>query len=351
MSTEIIAAGCTFPSGPSLALADIAVRTQLTLIRNHPFYTDRCGMSVKASYFLQTDLPFNVNRWQILADHALQDALRHSVEYIGLPIRLWLILPPVDRPGVPQSLEAALKTTLLLRLPGCIDSTVLRGSHAEAGTALLQICETQRRDSIVTLDIVVAVDSWIAKESMAWLEEQYLLHGSHAMYNGRIRSNPYGCIPGEGAAVLILAPKNKMLGWSTIQGIAVGQEAILRDDEKPCLGVGLSKVARQAIAEANNPLISHIVTDFNGEPYRADEYGFTVSRLNDAIRDDVNRIAPVLASGDIGCASLVMHLARTAWWHKQSGATEGESTALVLASSDDSLRSAVVLRQVNRGRN
>lgn len=351
MSIEVIAAGCTFPAGPSLTLADIAVRTQLALIRNHPTYLDHHGMPAKVSYFPQHELSFDINRWQIMADQALQDALRHITAYAGLPTRLWIILPLAQKPGIPYLLESAMETSLMVRLPECKDVTVLRGSHAEAGNALVQIEEKQLKDTIFTLDIIVAVESWLAQESMAWLEERGLLHNSHHLYNTKVRRNPYGRIPGEGAAVVILARESKIKGWSILSGAAIEKERVLREDETPCLGLGLTQAAHRAISAAGLPVISHIVTDFNGEPYRADEYGFTVSRLKNSLRDNFIRSVPVLASGDIGCASLVMHIAQTAWQLKQTVAAEENNAVLILASSDDSQRCAVVMGQINQGKN
>ncbi|MGK7285192.1 hypothetical protein ACSPAB_03955 [Buttiauxella agrestis] len=213
MSPSIIAAGCVFPSGPTLALADIAIRTQLSLVHKHLFCVDRCGIPIKASFFPQSALPFDATRWQALAENALLDALPHAAAYAALPSRLWLILPPSDRPGVPSSVEDKVATTLLTRLTACLETIVLRGGHAEAGNALLQVCQKQQHDTTLTLDIVVAVDSWLASESLMWLEMQHLLHGSHTLYRGEARANPYGRIPGEGAAALILAPTNKLPAW------------------------------------------------------------------------------------------------------------------------------------------
>lgn len=351
MNTGIIAAGCTFPSGPSLALADIAIRTQLALIRNHPFWVDRCNEPVKVSCFPQQALPFDVTRWQTLADQALQDAMLHNANNIAHPTRLWLILPPLDRPGLPDSLDSALRASLSVHLPDCEDITVLRGSHAEAANAIHQACEKQQTDKNITLDIVLAVDCWLPPESMTWLEQQHLLHGSHVRYGGNTRRNPYGRIPGEGAAVIILAPEFKLPAWCRLQSIATAQEEVLQNSDKPCLAIGLSQATRMAINDAGNPIISHIVTDTNGEPYRADEYGFTVSRLHNVPGKDLQHIAPVLASGDIGCASLVMHLAQAAWWLKQNANNTEETAVLVLASSDDSQRGAAVLRPANQGKN
>lgn len=349
MSTGVIAAGCTFPAGPTLALADIAIRTNLSLVHKHPFFFDRSGKPIKASYFPQSELFYDVTRWQVLVDNALQDALQHVRAYRSLPARLWLVLPPSERNGIAGLLDAELKSSLSTSLPNVAEITVLRGSHAEAGNALLQVREKQQSDRTLTLDIVVAVDSWLAPASLVWLEEQHLLHGSHIKQNNKTHPNPYGRIPGEGAAVLILAPTDNVPVWCGLQGIATGLEDVLLNDDKPCLAQGLSQAARMAITEAGNPVITHIVTDMNGEPYRADEYGFTVSRLQNVTRENVQRIAPVLASGDIGCASLVMHLAQVAWRLMQSSAQEEDTTVLVLSSSDDAQRSAVVLKPVSQG--
>ncbi|MFU2315809.1 hypothetical protein [Rahnella sp. PCH160] len=127
---------------------------------------------------------------------------------------------------------------------------MLRGSHAEAGNALLQIRQQQRHDRALTIDIVVAVESWLSPETLIWLENQHLLHNSHAFYKGEVRRNPYGRVPGEGAAVLMLAPTKSLPCWCTVPGIAAGAERVLRDDDQPCLGLGLSSAAHEAIKQA-----------------------------------------------------------------------------------------------------
>lgn len=349
MSLGIIAAGCSFPSGPTLALADIAVRTQFSLSRKLPFATDRCGIPVKASYFPQRELAFDISRWQVLADNAMQDALLSAGDLISLPARLWLVLPPADRPGVHSALELVLTASVSAHLPDCQQVNVLRGNHAQAGKALLQIRQLQRQDSKLTLDVLVAVDSWLNPQTLSWLEEQRLLHGSHSLYKGEPRINPYGRIPGEGAAVLILAPTKSFSCWCGLPGIAAAEEPVLHDDDQPCLGLGLSTAAHEAIKQADINTISHLFTDVNGEIYRFDEYGFTLSRLGGCLSDDFQRIAPVLASGDLGCASIVTHLALAAWQIKSDHDKSNGKCTLVLSSSDDHQRCAVMLKPITQG--
>ncbi|MFO6300374.1 hypothetical protein [Rahnella selenatireducens] len=304
---------------------------------------------MKAIFFPQRELAFDITRWMVIADNAVQDALLSAGKYAALPSRLWLILPPADRPGVPATLAPALTASISTRLPECQQINVLRGGHAEAGNALLQIRQQQLDDRALTIDIVVAVDSWLPPETLIWLEEQRLLHNSHAVYKGEARTNPYGRVPGEGAAAMMLAPTKSLSCWCALPGIASGEESILRDDDRPCLGAGLSRAAHEAIKQANINSVSPVFTDVNGEVYRFDEYGFTLSRLGGVLRDDFQRVVPVLASGDLGCASLVTHLALAAWRLTSKTEISDEAGTLVLSSSDNHKRCAVVLKPMIQG--
>lgn len=340
VKTDIIAAGCAFPSGPTLALAHVALQTQLALTRNHPFAVDRCGIPVKTSLFPQPVLNFNAERWEVLANNALQDALQYAPFARILPSRLWLVLPPSQRAGVPAQLAELLTASLQEVLPGCLEVKICRGSHAEGFTAIEEaiqpIASAGHR-----IEIVLAVDSWQHPDALMWLERESLLHGSCQLSDSEARPNPYGRLPGEGAAAIILAANSDKLSWCTLEGVATGQELIPRNDERPCTGLGLTQVARQAVSQARGSRVTHLVTDMNGEPYRSDEYGFTVSRLHSALSAHFERIAPVLATGDLGCASAITHLALSAWGLKQSPATPARY--LILSSSDDERRSAIVL--------
>lgn len=340
LNTHIIAAGCTFPSGPTLALADVALRTQLALTRNHPFAVDRYGVPIKTSHFPQRELNFNAARWEVLADNALQDAMQYAPVARTLPSRLWLVLPPAHRAGVPIHLAEILTASLLAALPGCLDVKVFRGSYAEGSTAIAEaiqpIASAEHR-----IEIVLAVDSWLHPDALMRLEREYLLHGSNQSSGSEARPNPYGRVPGEGAAAIILAVNSDKLSWCSLDAVATAQEFIPRNDERPCTGQGLTQAARQALSKAKGSDITHLVTDMNGETYRSDEYGFTVSRLKNTMGAHFKRIAPVLATGDLGCASAITHLALSAWQLKQFPGAPARH--LILSSSDDERRSAIVV--------
>jgi 3-oxoacyl-[acyl-carrier-protein] synthase-1 len=155
--------------------------------------------------------------------------------------------------------------------------------------------------------------------------------------------NPYGRIPSEGAAAVVLTSGVPDSAWCVIRGAGGADEDVLYSDEGVCLGKGLIRAAQKAVSVAGNPLLESIISDVNGEPYRADELGFTLLKLSNYFTEDYTRETPTLASGDLGCSGLLTHLALVAWQMRSSVRT---GNVMVLSSSDDKRRGAVVLSAV-----
>jgi 3-oxoacyl-[acyl-carrier-protein] synthase-1 len=82
-------------------------------------------------------------------------------------------------------------------------------------------------------------------------------------------------------------------------------------------------------------------SDLNGEPYRADQFGFTGLRLSGWLKDNWKSVTPATVFGDLGSASAVAHMALAA--QVLSGAGQAQ-THLLLSASDDAWRGAMVLR-------
>ena len=339
----ILAAGCTFPAGPVIGLAEPAMHSQLRLTRRHPYVVDRAGAPVRLSMF---PVPHaGTVRWVELCAGAMWDlscqipasarpALRSGVT------ALWLVLPEASRPGVPPGLETALIEAIHPSHWAAV--RVIRGGHAAAALAIAEAAEAVRRDDAPT--VVLGVDTHHDADALAWLEAKERLHGAPIGPPGRDRPNPYGRIPGEGAAALMLGPAAKHASWSLLAGLATADEPMTVDHVGPCTGAGLTAAARAALAQAPALPIAHVIHDLNGEPYRADEYGFTALRLSAHLAPNHERHLPVLASGDLGCASLLTHTAIAAWrCHRDRPA----GAHLLLASADDTLRAAVVLHPAN----
>ena len=87
--------------------------------------------------------------------------------------------------------------------------------------------------------------------------------------------------------------------------------------------------------------MDEIFCDQNGEPYRADEYGFAAARHSDRFRDLADFVAPADCWGDVGAASGVL-LMILATYAGAKGYAKGPA-ALVLAGSDTGERGAALL--------
>lgn len=159
--------------------------------------------------------------------------------------------------------------------------------------------------------------------------------------------------------------------WASLLACASAEEAFLRGDDRPCTGQGLTQAGRLALenvsqqgaktslwnASRSTPaFVDRLSTDLNGEPYRADEFGFAWLRLAPWLREGCERVTPALSSGDLGSASALTHLALAAYGLRARSRPDAETRAfnsalnspppgahLVLASSDDRLRAAFVL--------
>ena len=138
-ATAIVGASCIFPSGPSLPLANAALRVQMALPRRHPTWVDRCGFPAKAIFFSEPAFGFDERRWCALAELALADlagSLDASGVPRGAPMPLWLVLPREARGGVPPGLVEALLATAQCGRFDWTQITALRGGHAMGVHAL-----------------------------------------------------------------------------------------------------------------------------------------------------------------------------------------------------------------------
>lgn len=351
MSVAVLAAGCVFPSGPGLGLADVAVETGFSLLRRHPFFVDRSGERVTVSCFDDASLGFDAARWPALAEAALADLLGQlgPARVAALdrrPWMLWVVLPDAARPAAPARLYELIEPVLSEWPYGIAEVRLRCGGHAAAVVALDEACAACSADPERPA-LVLAIDSQIGTEALMALEARDLLHGARHACAGRGRANPYGRIPGEGAAAILIGTGLHGLAWCELAGIAVGDEPRTFDQPEPCIGLGLSRCASEAIAAAGleqDEVLTSLTHDATGEPYRADEYGFAAMRLAPRLAEGYRRVMPPIASGDLGTASALTHAALAAW--RCRNAADG-SAHLLLASSDDTTRGAIVLRAMH----
>jgi 3-oxoacyl-[acyl-carrier-protein] synthase-1 len=109
------------------------------------------------------------------------------------------------------------------------------------------------------------------------------------------------------------------------------------------LGRGLTTAFREVVtALPEQTKIDHIICDMNGEPYRADEYGFTIVRTSQHFLDAGSFLSPADCWGDVGAASGPLFLA-LAVAANSKGYSPGPCV-LLWASSEGGERSAVLVQ-------
>lgn len=345
---NITAASCVFPSGPGMALAGIALTSTLSLNRKHPFYVDNTGVPIRASFFPEPKL-FDSTRWIAMARATLDDL------YLQLPTSdqqsaprtkylLYLVIPSETRAGIPDQLSEKIFEAIQGNPFTFAEMIVVKGGHAAGVQALHSASLALQRDHTDTTKfaIVLAVDSWLHPDALQWLEKEDLLHNAGSIYKGVRNPNPYGRVPGEAAAAVMLCLTGH--AWCKIKGAGAVEEPILRTDTRPCVGLGWTKAANDAIATlSKTEKITHIISDLNGEPYRADQFGFTVLRISDRLESNWERHTPALVTGDVGSATALVQVALSANLLRQQAKEHTRQTHLLLSSSDDHLRAALVL--------
>jgi 3-oxoacyl-[acyl-carrier-protein] synthase-1 len=253
-----------------------------------------------------------------------------------------IVALPGPRPGLDpatgEEVERAMK-----RMPTAVRGSPILVSVGHAAGFVAMEVALERLRAEPDLPVVVAgVDSWLAPDTLEWLEETGQLHSAGE------RNNAWGFIPGEGAGAILLmshsqARREAARTLGTVTSVGTGREERLIRSGEVCLGLGLTTAIRAALASlAPGQRVSDVYCDMNGEPYRADEYGFTVTRTREKFESASEFIAPADCWGDVGAASapLCVALATIA---QIKGYARGR-TCLAWGGSDSGERGAALLQ-------
>jgi 3-oxoacyl-[acyl-carrier-protein] synthase I len=253
-----------------------------------------------------------------------------------------IVALPEPRPGLPSDLAHKLTQRLRAAHGTVLASvTAVQAGHAGSIVALESILAEIRAGS-AEIWIVAGVDSYLSPYTLEWLEECGQVHGAGAL------NNAWGFIPGEAAAALAFgsAALSQILDTQPIArvlGIGVGRERNLIKTRSVCIGEALSEAFRGALAGlAPGERIHNVYCDINGEPYRADEYGFAALREREHFVAANDFIAPADCWGDIGAAGPLLHMSLAAI----AGAKDYANGPLTLVwgSSEGGARGALLMR-------
>jgi len=339
----IASLGAATPIGRSAWACAAAARAGLTGFASHPYMVDAVGLPIRVAA-----LPWITPERSIVERicDALLSALREALVPLQQiqprpPIMLLLNLPPA-RPGLPVDLARQIGARLREQLGGLFERvSVATLGHAGAlvGLQSAKALLEARPDAMC---VIAGADSYLEPDLLEWLEQTDQLHGAGE------RNNAWGFIPGEGAgAFLVAAPsllrRLALAPMARVRGIGVAREAELIGTGSVCTGVGLTAAVRGAVVGGlhEGEQLSDVYCDMNGEPYRADEYAFLVTRTREHFVAASEFVSPADCWGDVGAASgpLLVALACIAGVKRYS---KGHA-ALVWASSVNGERAAVLL--------
>ena len=257
-----------------------------------------------------------------------------------LPPALFVNLPS-SRTGLPPNLAASIGTALSKAFANTFTRVeIIEKGHA-GGLMALQAAAQALGSNRSEACIVAGADSYMDPDTLEWLEATDQLHSAGP------RNNAWGFIPGEGAgAILVITPvmarRTKVPAHGRITGLGVAREANIIRSGAVCVGAGLTSAFRDALAGLpRGALLTDVYCDMNGEPYRADEYGFAVARTRERFVSATDFVAAADSWGDVGAASSLLGLILACVAGAKSYANGPH--ALVWASSDAGDRAAVLV--------
>ena len=196
--------------------------------------------------------------------------------------------------------------------------------------------------------VIAGVDSYSAPETLEWLEKSDRLHGA-----GKL-NNPWGFVPGEaaGASLLVSADTAERLNLeplARILSVGTGFEAHRIGTETVCTGEGLTEAFREGLAGLpQDAKVTDVFCDMNGEPYRANEFGFAALRTGQLFVSPSDFVSPADCCGDVSAASVPVGVALSTIASLKAYAKG--PFAFLWASSDTGERGGALLRTIDRRR-
>lgn len=337
----IVGAGAQTPVGRSILASTAAVRCGISAYAEHPFMFDEDGepMTVARASWLDETLPLE-DRIVTLAIDAAREALRPLETSAATWLRWTRVHLALSAETVP---DAAQRRGIQDRIaagagftredPG-LELTV--DGHAGGLLALENAVRQLRRDE-AQFCLVGGADSWLCPVQLDALSRA-----------GRLRSTKHrwGFTPGEGAGFCLVTTGAvaRSLGLpplAELLGVATARETKLMGTQSICIGEGLT-VAFLGVLDPRHR-VSHSYCDFNGETYRADEYGFTICRTSEHFENAGSFTAAADCWGDVGAASgpLALALPLAAW---SRGYATGPVQLAWSSSARSPLRAAALLK-------
>ena len=327
-----------------------AVRAGISGFTQHPFMIDTAGEPMRAAIAPWLDIGLTgVERFEALLFPAIDEALSVLPSAPASASRWAIALGlPSPRPGLAENIGPELTVRLRRRYRSMFGSeAVFAAGHAAALLGLQAACRKLAQGALDAC-VVAGVESWLEPETLEWLERCDQLHGAGPL------NNAWGFIPGEAGAALLLVNESMARTFdlhqlAVVLGVGSAHEPKRIKTETVCIGEGLTEAFRAALATLPaGSKVTDIYCDMNGEPYRADEFGFTALRTKEHFESASDFVAPADCWGDVSAAGGLLH-AVLACAAARKGYAAGP-LAFVWASAEIGERAAALLACGQPGR-
>lgn len=348
----VLAAGLIAPSGLSLEEVDACVRSATMRFAESPFHDARVFPfqlaevpeealpKLAAALAEDASLTPRDARLVRLAGHAVRQALRGLGTGAPRP-PLFLGLPEADR-ARPVDPEKTLRR-LAVQTEGAFDPArsvgIAEGRHA----ALLAVgrAAAALRSGAAKVALAGGVDTFVDAYTLGTLDLE-----------GRTKAagRPDGFIPGEAAAVLLLATPRAAEGLglrplASVSEVVEGREPGHLHSKEVFRGDGLATVLTTLLGRVPPPApVRSVFSSMNGESHWAKEWGVSAIRCQGPLDAACEVCHPADVHGDTGAATGALLVALAALAARR----DAPSPSLVYASADHGGRAALLVGAAER---
>ena len=339
----VTALGAATAVGRTAWASAAAVRAGISGFTEHPAWLDTAGQPLRLAMAPWLDQQLaGAERFEALLLPAIDEVLGTLHAPPSSASRWALALAqPCPRPGLPEDFGRQQLSRVSHRYASVFGGAAAFAAGHAAGLLALQAAWSKLRTGALDACVVAGAESWIDAQALRWLESSDQLHGAGAL------NNAWGFIPGEAGAALLLmretvAQAQSLSPLAELLDVGTAHEPKRIKTETVCTGEGLTQAFRAALkALPAGQQVSDIYCDMNGEPYRADEFGFTALRTKEHFSSAGEFSAPADCWGDVGAAGSLLHLV-LACAAGAKGYARGP-LALIWASAESGERAAALL--------
>jgi 3-oxoacyl-[acyl-carrier-protein] synthase-1 len=308
----------------------------------HPDMSDKVGEPIRVAMAPWLDVKHTgAARFESLLFPTIDQVLKPLDRQEGrITVALALALPS-ERPSLSADLEPRLRSRVNDVFRNRFKAVAtFRVGHA-GGLLGLKAAKLKLDAGAYDACVIAGVDSYVEAATLGWLEANDQIHGAGPL------NNAWGFIPGEGAGAALLLSRDALQRLDAeplARVLSVGSsfERNRIKTQTVCIGEGLTAAFREGLTGLPpGTKVTDVYCDLNGEPYRADEFGFACLRTKEAFESASDFIAPADCWGDVSAASapLALVLAVIA---SQKSYSNGPY-AFVWASSETGERAAALL--------